>query len=177
MCWRSPFIFRVPSTQNTGFRWMESKSRKMRACQYTLTLPHRYSQSTTTHSKRCGPFFAPTSIHSHIMVSLMDAQQYPPPTDLQTDAVRLCIIFQSQLNPEFLGAATELLSCVATLSPAEFRRHSRKVCFIYIIFRLHRVFLFLYPGQIIRLIEVTRFPSLIFIDLHKVPTSVKKDCS
>ncbi|KAJ7353233.1 hypothetical protein DFH08DRAFT_856288 [Mycena albidolilacea] len=61
------------------------------------------------------------------MVSLVDAQQYPPPTDLQTDAVRLCIAFQSQLNPEFLGAATELLSCVATLSPAEFRRHSRKI--------------------------------------------------
>ncbi|KAJ7353256.1 hypothetical protein DFH08DRAFT_856347 [Mycena albidolilacea] len=61
------------------------------------------------------------------MVSPVDAQQYPPPTNLQTDAVRLCIAFQSQLNPEFLGAATELLSCVATLSPAEFRRLSRKI--------------------------------------------------
>ncbi|KAJ7772504.1 hypothetical protein B0H14DRAFT_3164794 [Mycena olivaceomarginata] len=60
------------------------------------------------------------------MVSPVDAQQYLPPTDLQTDAVRLCIAFQSQLNPEFLGATTELLSCVATLSPADFRRHSRK---------------------------------------------------
>ncbi|KAJ7885869.1 hypothetical protein B0H14DRAFT_2563575 [Mycena olivaceomarginata] len=60
------------------------------------------------------------------MVSLVDAQQYPPPTDLQTDAVRLCITFQSQLNPEFLGAATELLSCVPTLSHAEFHKHSRK---------------------------------------------------
>ncbi|KAJ7686625.1 hypothetical protein B0H14DRAFT_3673927 [Mycena olivaceomarginata] len=89
-------------------------------------LVERKYPSTTTHSKRCGPLFAPTSIHSHIMVSLVDAQQYPPPTDLQTDAVRLCIAFQSQLNPEFLGAATELLSCVATLSPADFRRHSRK---------------------------------------------------
>jgi hypothetical protein len=65
------------------------------------------------------------------MVSLVDAQQYPPPTDLQTDAVRLCIAFQSQLNPEFPGAATELLSCVATLSPTEFRKQSRKVSFLY----------------------------------------------
>ncbi|KAJ7695301.1 hypothetical protein B0H14DRAFT_3174875 [Mycena olivaceomarginata] len=51
---------------------------------------------------------------------------HPPPTDLQMDAVRLCIAFQSQSNPEFLGAATEQLSCVATLSPTEFRRQSRK---------------------------------------------------
>ncbi|KAJ7772513.1 hypothetical protein B0H14DRAFT_2966312 [Mycena olivaceomarginata] len=50
-------------------------------------------------------------------------------TNLQTDAVRICIALQSEsplLNPAFLGAATELLSCVATLSPTEFRRHSRK---------------------------------------------------
>ncbi|KAJ7791568.1 hypothetical protein B0H14DRAFT_3566432 [Mycena olivaceomarginata] len=60
------------------------------------------------------------------MVSPSDAQQHPPPTDLQTDAVHLCIALQSQLNPTFLGAATELLSCVATLAPAGFRRHSRK---------------------------------------------------
>jgi hypothetical protein len=65
------------------------------------------------------------------MVSPSDAQQHPPLTDLQTDAVRLCIAFQSQLNPEFFGAAAELLSCVATLSPTEFRRQSRKVSFIY----------------------------------------------
>ncbi|KAJ7885861.1 hypothetical protein B0H14DRAFT_2698245 [Mycena olivaceomarginata] len=56
----------------------------------------------------------------------------PPrrPTNLQTDAVRICIALQSEsplLNPAFLGAATELLSCVATLSPTEFRRHSRKI--------------------------------------------------
>ncbi|KAJ7858632.1 hypothetical protein B0H14DRAFT_2748280 [Mycena olivaceomarginata] len=61
------------------------------------------------------------------MISPSDAQQHPPLTDLQTDAVRLCIAFQSQLNPEFLGAAAELLSCVATLSPTEFRRQSRKI--------------------------------------------------
>ncbi|KAJ7353203.1 hypothetical protein DFH08DRAFT_61532 [Mycena albidolilacea] len=61
------------------------------------------------------------------MVSPSNAQQHPPPTDLQTDAVRLCIAFQSQLNPEFLGAATELLSCVSTLSSTEFRRQSRKI--------------------------------------------------
>ncbi|KAJ7858622.1 hypothetical protein B0H14DRAFT_2748216 [Mycena olivaceomarginata] len=61
------------------------------------------------------------------MVSPLDTQQHALPTDLQTDAVRLYIAFQSQLNPEFLGAATELLSCVATLSPTEFRRHSRKI--------------------------------------------------
>ncbi|KAJ7353218.1 hypothetical protein DFH08DRAFT_61710 [Mycena albidolilacea] len=61
------------------------------------------------------------------MVSPSDAQQHPPPTDLQTDAVRLCIAFQSQLNPEFLGAATELLFCVAALSSTEFRRQSRKI--------------------------------------------------
>ncbi|KAJ7353181.1 hypothetical protein DFH08DRAFT_61128 [Mycena albidolilacea] len=61
------------------------------------------------------------------MVSPSDAEQHPPPTDLQMDAVRLCIAFQSQLNPEFLGAAAELLSCVATLSPTEFRRQSRKI--------------------------------------------------
>ncbi|KAJ7885856.1 hypothetical protein B0H14DRAFT_2698221 [Mycena olivaceomarginata] len=60
------------------------------------------------------------------MVSPSNAQQHPPPTDLQTDAVRLCIAFQSQLNTEFLGAATELLSCVATLSSTEFRKQSRK---------------------------------------------------
>ncbi|KAJ7353259.1 hypothetical protein DFH08DRAFT_987458, partial [Mycena albidolilacea] len=61
------------------------------------------------------------------MVSPSDSHQHPPPTNLQTDAVRLCIAFQSQSNPEFLGAATELLSCVATLSPTEFRRQSRKI--------------------------------------------------
>ncbi|KAJ7743988.1 hypothetical protein B0H14DRAFT_2987097 [Mycena olivaceomarginata] len=61
------------------------------------------------------------------MVSPSDSHQHPPPTNLQTDAVRLCIAFQSQLNPEFLGAATELLSCVATLSLTEFRRQSRKI--------------------------------------------------
>ncbi|KAJ7772519.1 hypothetical protein B0H14DRAFT_2966337 [Mycena olivaceomarginata] len=61
------------------------------------------------------------------MVSPSNAQQHPPPTDLQTDAVRLCIAFQSQLNAEFLGAATELLSCVATLSSTEFRKQSRKI--------------------------------------------------
>ncbi|KAJ7858609.1 hypothetical protein B0H14DRAFT_3633121 [Mycena olivaceomarginata] len=82
--------------------------------------------STATHSKRCGLLFAPTFIHSQIMVSPSNAQQHPPPTDLQTDAVRLCIAFQSQSNAEFLGAATELLSCVATLSSTEFRRQSRK---------------------------------------------------
>jgi hypothetical protein len=70
-------------------------------------------------------------IHSRIMGSPLDTQQHALPTDLQTDAVRLYIAFQSQLNPEFLGAATELLSCVATLSPTEFRRHSRKVRFLY----------------------------------------------
>ncbi|KAF7326692.1 hypothetical protein MVEN_02606400 [Mycena venus] len=48
-------------------------------------------------------------------------------TDLQSDAVRLCIALQSQLNEEFLGAAAELLSCVATLSTTEFRRHTRKI--------------------------------------------------
>jgi hypothetical protein len=53
--------------------------------------------------------------------------EYRRRTDLQRDAVRLCIAFQSQLNPAFLGAATELLSCVAKLPPQEFRRHSRKV--------------------------------------------------
>ncbi|KAJ7821659.1 hypothetical protein B0H13DRAFT_2128379, partial [Mycena leptocephala] len=53
--------------------------------------------------------------------------EYRRRTDLQRDAVRLCIAFQSQLNPAFLGAATELLSCVAKLPPQEFRRHSRKI--------------------------------------------------
>ncbi|KAJ7452094.1 hypothetical protein B0H11DRAFT_2074278 [Mycena galericulata] len=46
--------------------------------------------------------------------------------DLQTDAVRLCIALQSQLNPAFLAAANDLLSC-AKLPPPEFRRHSRKI--------------------------------------------------
>ncbi|KAJ7353267.1 hypothetical protein DFH08DRAFT_856385 [Mycena albidolilacea] len=53
------------------------------------------------------------------MVSPSDSHQHPPPTNLQTDAVRLRIAFQSQSNPEFLEAATELLSC--------FRRQSRKI--------------------------------------------------
>ncbi|KAJ7353230.1 hypothetical protein DFH08DRAFT_856281 [Mycena albidolilacea] len=61
------------------------------------------------------------------MVSPSDSHQHPPPTSLQTDGVRLCIAFQSQSNPEFLGAATELLSCVAILSPTEFRKQSRKI--------------------------------------------------
>ncbi|KAJ7938427.1 hypothetical protein B0H13DRAFT_1851855 [Mycena leptocephala] len=56
--------------------------------------------------------------------SCVDAERQRP-TDLQQDAVRLCIALQSQLNPAFLGAANELLSC-AKLPPAEFRRHSRK---------------------------------------------------
>jgi hypothetical protein len=59
--------------------------------------------------------------------SCVDAERQRP-TDLQQDAVRLCIALQSQLNPAFLGAANELLSC-AKLPPAEFRRHSRKVSF------------------------------------------------
>ncbi|KAJ7730675.1 hypothetical protein DFH07DRAFT_1065937 [Mycena maculata] len=46
--------------------------------------------------------------------------------DLQTNAVQLCIALQSQLNPAFLGAAHDLLSCTK-LPPAEFRRHSRKI--------------------------------------------------
>ncbi|KAJ7630125.1 hypothetical protein DFH06DRAFT_1224946 [Mycena polygramma] len=46
--------------------------------------------------------------------------------NLQTDAVRLYVALQSQLNPAFLGAALELLSC-GKLPPAEFRRHSRKI--------------------------------------------------
>ncbi|KAF8192745.1 hypothetical protein K438DRAFT_1829574 [Mycena galopus ATCC 62051] len=60
------------------------------------------------------------------VLSSVDAK-HPGRTDLQRDAVRLCIALQSELNPEFLGAATELLSCLATLSPTEFRRHSRKI--------------------------------------------------
>ncbi|KAJ7602108.1 hypothetical protein DFH06DRAFT_1259471 [Mycena polygramma] len=47
-------------------------------------------------------------------------------TNLQTDAVRLYVALQSQLNPAFLGAALELLSC-GKLPPAEFHRHSRKI--------------------------------------------------
>ncbi|KAJ7664897.1 hypothetical protein B0H14DRAFT_3075472 [Mycena olivaceomarginata] len=62
------------------------------------------------------------------MVSPSDSHQHPPPTDTSdgrpSDYVSPC---QSQSNPEFLGAATELLSCVATLSPTEFRRQSRKI--------------------------------------------------
>ncbi|KAJ7270678.1 hypothetical protein B0H12DRAFT_1093372 [Mycena haematopus] len=61
-----------------------------------------------------------------ILSSATDAK-HPLRTDLQRDAVRLCIALQSHLNPVFLGAATELLSCVATLSSPEFRRHSRKI--------------------------------------------------
>ncbi|KAJ6554522.1 hypothetical protein B0H19DRAFT_1153925 [Mycena capillaripes] len=61
------------------------------------------------------------------MASLPPADaEYHRPTDLQTDAVRLCIALQSELNPVFLGAANELLSC-AKLPAAEFRRHSRKI--------------------------------------------------
>ncbi|KAJ7613696.1 hypothetical protein DFH06DRAFT_137448 [Mycena polygramma] len=52
--------------------------------------------------------------------------QFHHPTDLQTDAVRLYVALQSQLNPAFLSAALELLSC-GKLPPAEFRRHSRKI--------------------------------------------------
>ncbi|KAJ7607365.1 hypothetical protein FB45DRAFT_948159 [Roridomyces roridus] len=48
------------------------------------------------------------------------------PLDLQADAVRLCIALQTQLNPAFLSAATDLLSC-SDLPPDEFRRHSRKI--------------------------------------------------
>jgi hypothetical protein len=44
------------------------------------------------------------------------------------------------------------------------------------IFRLHCIFLFLYPGQIIRLIEVTGFPFPIFID-SQCSGLGKKDCS
>ncbi|KAF7326683.1 hypothetical protein MVEN_02605500 [Mycena venus] len=48
-------------------------------------------------------------------------------TDLQTDAVRLCIALQAELNPAFLGASIELLCWASKLAPAEFRRHSRKI--------------------------------------------------
>ncbi|KAJ6578835.1 hypothetical protein DFH09DRAFT_1148449 [Mycena vulgaris] len=51
---------------------------------------------------------------------------YRRPMDLHADAVRLCIALQSQLNPAFLAAARNLLSC-AKLPAAEFRRHSRKI--------------------------------------------------
>ncbi|KAJ6492883.1 hypothetical protein C8R47DRAFT_1120191 [Mycena vitilis] len=52
--------------------------------------------------------------------------QSPHSTNLQTDAVRLYVALQSRLNPAFLGAALELLSC-GKLPPAEFRRHSHKI--------------------------------------------------
>ncbi|KAJ6560699.1 hypothetical protein B0H10DRAFT_2118901 [Mycena sp. CBHHK59/15] len=46
--------------------------------------------------------------------------------DLQTEAVRLCIALQSDLNSVFLYAAGELLTC-GRLSSADFHRHSRKI--------------------------------------------------
>ncbi|KAJ7070235.1 hypothetical protein B0H15DRAFT_118949 [Mycena belliarum] len=49
-----------------------------------------------------------------------------PSLNLRSDAVRLCIALQSQLNSTFLRAATDLLSC-AELPAADFRRHSRKI--------------------------------------------------
>ncbi|KAJ7456976.1 hypothetical protein FB451DRAFT_1275450 [Mycena latifolia] len=52
--------------------------------------------------------------------------EYRNPVDLHTDAVRLCIALQAELNPAFLSASTDLLSC-ANMLPAEFRRHSRKI--------------------------------------------------
>ncbi|KAF7373600.1 hypothetical protein MSAN_00570400 [Mycena sanguinolenta] len=94
-----------------------------------LDLTHTVTQVPQLTQKLCGSLLAPTSILSSIMNSFLPPEDatHLSRTNLQRDAVRLCIALQSHLNPAFLGAATELLSCVATLSSAEFRRHSRKI--------------------------------------------------
>ncbi|KAK7055475.1 hypothetical protein R3P38DRAFT_3253532 [Favolaschia claudopus] len=94
-----------------------------------LTLCH--TQNTTTHTKQP---LSPTFITSSIMLSICSPAENKEllrsgrrPTDLRRDAVRLCIALQSQKSPVFLGAATELLACLATLSSQEFCTQSRTI--------------------------------------------------
>ncbi|KAJ7146147.1 hypothetical protein C8R44DRAFT_756700 [Mycena epipterygia] len=94
-------------------------------------MPLQQLSCVPQHIQSCAnlSLLAPTPIHLPTMASLSLAHpehRAPCLVDLQTDAVRLCIALQSHLNPAFLSAANDLLSCVK-LPPTQFRRQSRKI--------------------------------------------------